>query len=387
MRANEIAPSKLVVFDIDDTLVHTPTLVHVLDQGGNRVRSLDSHKFTHYQLKPGEVFDFGEFRNAAEFFKKARAIVPMVDRLKRDIATGNRVVMVTARADFDDREVFLNTFRKMGIDMSRVHVYRAGNMPGNATEEKKKIIIRGLLDQGNYSKVIMYDDAEPNLKSFISLKSEYPNIKFYAWHVSPAGAASEYQRSNESSKTPLELVGKGRYSKVTGADDYSVDKTYTRKPSTKRVDPYPIYIQTIVVNTLSDTNPYFPRVNVITAQSKPVYNMERLTPFSELPLETMSGIRDRIFSAPYSAPLKSSQEGAQSIASTLNRAVHSGDYSSLGDPLLIKALKVIRKIFIDRNSAVQGTSANIFKPDLHSENIMVRLTSTGPQLVLTDPLH
>jgi hypothetical protein len=121
----------------------------------------------------------------------------MVDRLKQDIATGNKVVMVTARADFDNRELFLDTFRKMGVDMSRVHVYRAGNMPGNATEEKKKIIIRGLLDQGNYSKVIMYDDAEPNLNSFISLKTEYPDIKFYAWHVSPSGKASEYQRTNE----------------------------------------------------------------------------------------------------------------------------------------------------------------------------------------------
>ena len=198
MRATEITPSKLVIFDIDDTLVHTPTLVHVLDQSGNIVNSLDSHKFTHYQLKPGEAFDFGEFRNAREFFEKSKPIIPMVDRLKQDIATGNKVVMVTARADFDNRELFLDTFRKMGVDMSRVHVYRAGNMPGNATEEKKKIIIRGLLDQGNYSKVIMYDDAEPNLNSFISLKTEYPDIKFYAWHVSPAGKASEYQRSNES---------------------------------------------------------------------------------------------------------------------------------------------------------------------------------------------
>jgi hypothetical protein len=34
--------------------------------------------------------------------------------------------MVTARADFNDRELFLDTFRKWGIDMSRVHVYRDG---------------------------------------------------------------------------------------------------------------------------------------------------------------------------------------------------------------------------------------------------------------------
>ena len=71
--------------------------------------------------------------------------------------------MVTARADFNDRELFLDTFRKYGVDMSKVHVYRAGNMKIKAqTEEKKKIIIRNLLNQGHYTKAIMYDDAIPN---------------------------------------------------------------------------------------------------------------------------------------------------------------------------------------------------------------------------------
>jgi hypothetical protein len=65
------------------------------------------------------------------------------------------------------------------------------------TEEKKKIIIRKLLDQGNYTKAIMYDDAEPNLQSFVELKTEYPKTKFYAWHVSLEGEASEYHRTNE----------------------------------------------------------------------------------------------------------------------------------------------------------------------------------------------
>ena len=44
----------------------------------------------------------------------------------------------------------------------------------------------------------MYDDAVPNLQSFIELKQEYPNTKFYAWHVSPQGEATEYDRTNES---------------------------------------------------------------------------------------------------------------------------------------------------------------------------------------------
>ena len=198
MRAQEFQPKKLVIFDIDDTLVHTQTKVNVV-KDGQVAKELNSHDFTHYKLQPGEQFDFENFRNAHDFFHNSKPIIPMMNQLKHDIATGNKVVMVTARADFDDRELFLDTFRKYGVDIDRVHVYRAGNMTGKMqTEEKKKIIIRKLLDQGQYTKAIMYDDAVPNLDSFVELKDEYPRTKFYAWHVSLEGEASEYHRTNES---------------------------------------------------------------------------------------------------------------------------------------------------------------------------------------------
>ena len=198
MRAKEFSPNKLVIFDIDDTLVHTQTKVRVL-KDGKVVKELNSHDFTHYKLQPGEEFDFENFRNAHDFFHNSKPIIPMMNQLKQDIATGNKVVMVTARADFDDRELFLDTFRKYGVDMGKVHVYRAGNMTQKVqTEEKKKIIIRNLLDKGNYTKAIMYDDAIPNLTSFVELKDEYTSTKFYAWHVSLEGEASEFHRTNES---------------------------------------------------------------------------------------------------------------------------------------------------------------------------------------------
>jgi FMN phosphatase YigB (HAD superfamily) len=202
MRFRDIEPKKLVVFDIDDTLVHTQTKVHVV-KDGEVVNSLNSHDFTHYKLKPGESFDFEDFRNAREFFEKSKPIIPMMSQLKQDIATGNKVVMVTARADFDDKELFLDTFRKYGVDIDKVHVYRAGNSKQGSTEERKKLIIKNLLDKADYTKAIMYDDAKPNLHTFIELKKDHPNTRFYAWHVSTSGDASEYMREgivNEKKK-------------------------------------------------------------------------------------------------------------------------------------------------------------------------------------------
>ncbi len=205
MRAQELGNEKLVIFDIDDTLVNTDTRVNVV-RDGKIVKQLNSHDFTHYKLGPGESFDFGAFKDAREFFTKARPIPGMIRQLKHDIATGNRVIMLTARSDFNDRDIFLDTFRRFGIDMDRVHVYRAGNLAIKAaTEEKKKIILKHLLGKEHFAKLIMYDDSIPNLNAFLSLKQEYPWSKFYAWHVDPNGQASEYHRTDEALNSQKDL--------------------------------------------------------------------------------------------------------------------------------------------------------------------------------------
>jgi len=211
MRAQELGSGKLVIFDIDDTLVNTDTRVNVV-QDGKIIKQLNSHDFTHYKLGPGETFDFGAFKDAREFFTKAKPIPGMIRQLKQDIATGNRVIMLTARSDFNDRDVFLDTFRRFGIDMDQVHVYRAGNMAIKAaTEEKKKIILKHLLGKEHFDKLIMYDDSVPNLNAFLSLKQDYPYSKFYAWHVDPNGQASEYHRTNESAVTEIARIPQGDY--------------------------------------------------------------------------------------------------------------------------------------------------------------------------------
>jgi GNAT superfamily N-acetyltransferase len=211
MRAQELGSGKLVIFDIDDTLVNTDTLVNVV-QDGRVIKQLNSHDFTHYKLGPGETFDFGAFKDAREFFTKARPIPGMIKQLKHDIATGNRVIMLTARSDFNDRDIFLDTFRRFGIDMDQVHVYRAGNLAIKAaTEEKKKIILKHLLGKEHFDKLIMYDDSVPNLNAFLSLKQDYPYSKFYAWHVDPNGQATEYHRTDEDAMMEIARIPVGDY--------------------------------------------------------------------------------------------------------------------------------------------------------------------------------
>jgi len=182
----------LTIFDIDDTLFHTTAQIKVI-KDGKVVRSLTNQEFNNYELQPGEEFDFGEFRSAEKFARESEPIKPMINTLKRilDRAANTKVIMLTARADFDDKDKFLNTFKKYGIDMSRIHVHRAGNLPGDEPPAYKKAIwVRKYLNTGKYNRVNLIDDSMTNLKVFKSLKSEYPDVNFDAYFVKPEGSVT-----------------------------------------------------------------------------------------------------------------------------------------------------------------------------------------------------
>jgi FMN phosphatase YigB (HAD superfamily) len=194
MRAREFTPAKssLVIFDIDDTLLHTTAQIAVV-KDGQVIRKLTNQEFNNYTLQPGETFDFGEFKDAEKFNRESKPIPSMINKLKAIMnhAGNAEVIMLTARSDFDNRDLFLKTFTDLGIDMSRVHVHRAGNLPGDdIPAEKKAVYVRKYLKTGKYDHVRLYDDSMSNLRVFKALKAEYPNVDFRAYYVGPQGTTS-----------------------------------------------------------------------------------------------------------------------------------------------------------------------------------------------------
>lgn len=187
-KINEAEGLGLTIFDIDDTLFRTTAQIKVV-KDGRIIRSLNNQEFNTYKLQPGERFDFGEFKNAEKFNKESIPISPMIAKLNAIIknAGASKVIMLTARSDFDNKDLFLDTFRKYGIDMSKVHVHRAGNL-GMAPAESKAVWIRKYLDTGKFSRVRLYDDAMSNIKMFNNLQKEYPNIKFFPYFVTHEGS-------------------------------------------------------------------------------------------------------------------------------------------------------------------------------------------------------
>lgn len=230
MRAFELKQSKnqLVIFDIDDTLLHTTAKINVI-KDGRVVRSLTNQEFNNYQLNPGEEFDFGEFRDAKKFEEESLPIGPMLDRLKADVSAGHDVVMLTARADFDSQKPVWRTFLRHGIDINNdVHLYRAGNLPGDDNPAYKKAIhVNKWLKTGKYDHVTMYDDSERNLSVFKKLKKNFPGIEFEAHHVSPEGKTKQVEQSvterSRRKKVKSAAYGPGPYGWYGYDADHSGD--------------------------------------------------------------------------------------------------------------------------------------------------------------------
>ena len=180
----------LTVFDIDETLFQTKAMIRVM-KDGQLVRSLDNQEYNTYRLKDGETYDYGEFKSADTFDKTSVPIMNMIQKAKAIISnankSGSKVIIITARADFDDKKLFLSTFRKYGIDIDNVYVERAGNLNLGSSAKNKRFIFHKYLKGGKFERVRFFDDAMSNLVMFKALAKKYPGIKFEPYLVNHDG--------------------------------------------------------------------------------------------------------------------------------------------------------------------------------------------------------
>ena len=186
-----VGSGTLTIFDIDETLFHTKAKVRVM-KGGKFVRDLDNQEFNTYQRKEGETYDFGEFKSAKVFNQTSVPVHKMIRKAKAIVKAKknphSRAIICTARSDFDNKKLFLKTFRDHGLPIDDMHVERAGNLNIDSSAEAKKVVFRKYLNTQNYIKARLYDDAMSNLKAFLDLKKEYPDITFEAWFVEHDGS-------------------------------------------------------------------------------------------------------------------------------------------------------------------------------------------------------
>ena len=187
----------LTIFDIDETLFHTKAKIKV-KKDGKIVASLTNVEYNNYTLKPGEEFDYGQFKSAKVFAKTSTPIAKMINKakliIKNAVKAGSKVIVVTARGDMDDKKLFVDTFKAQGLDMKNVYIERAGNIGLDDAAKNKEVVFKKYLDTGDYKRIRLFDDAVDNLYALLSLRDEYPDVEFEAYRVKRDGSIKSIRR-------------------------------------------------------------------------------------------------------------------------------------------------------------------------------------------------
>lgn len=182
----------LYVFDIDDTLFRTGARVIIM-KDGRVVKKISPTEYNTYVLKPGESYDYGEFRSAEVFRKTAVPIDNVIEKARKIIGRSvgglDEVVFLTARGDFDDKNIFIKVFADHGIDIrNHAYVERSGNLNLGSAAKNKRFILHKYLTSGRFRKIVLFDDSEQNITMFKALAKHYKSIKFVIYRVREDGS-------------------------------------------------------------------------------------------------------------------------------------------------------------------------------------------------------
>jgi hypothetical protein len=172
----------------------------------------------------------------------------------------------------------------------------------------------------------------------------------------------------DSSKEDPEVKGSGFFAAVKGDEDpFMINKV------NKGIDEDPAY-DAYVNNKLAQSNPHFPRIYQIQRGKK--WKMEKL-PFT---LEEYLNTDDHeenthrfnlINNIYFDGAALNDKGKLYDLVKSASSPIKLESYK--------KALGMIEQEFLSLRKS------NKFRYDLHANNIMVRLTPQGPQLVITDP--
>ena len=180
----------LSMFDMDETLFRTAAQVRVCNANSGLVCVLDNQSFNGYKLKPGERYDFSQFRDSEFFSQTSKPIESIIKELKEHYSHnkmyGGMTVIITARGDFTDKEIFLSFLESHGLpvrDTKFFYIHRTGDGDMSIpVAEKKKIVIEEYLKVG-YDVVTFFDDNLNNLIEFMKLSETWTRTEFCSFLV------------------------------------------------------------------------------------------------------------------------------------------------------------------------------------------------------------
>jgi hypothetical protein len=181
-----------------------------------------------------------------------------------------------------------------------------------------------------------------------------------------------------------DVIGDGKHSVVKADRDSSMVIKKNVKPTSDEYpsDPYWDYVELCIKH--QDSNPFFPRIYEFKKYKDGEKNvkyklkMERLTPLSELDDNVIKGIIRSIVDENHHVVADiwyHHRNNITDILSILVEFILNGTIPPI-DQSLQEYVKIFGKFLSKANHTL----------DIDDNNIMIRHTPHGPQLVITDPL-
>jgi len=169
---------KIVVFDLDDTLVITDAMVKVCDGSTGECFTLTPEEFNEYETDPNHKVDFDDFKSL-EIMKAGKLIEHYFNIFKSNYKRGIAVGIVTAR---DDREMIYTWLREhVGFKIDKDLIFAISDpvhgFKGTIADRKKQAF-ETYIEMG-YINFKFYDDDIANLKLVKSLEKEHTDVQIY----------------------------------------------------------------------------------------------------------------------------------------------------------------------------------------------------------------
>ena len=167
---------KIIVFDLDDTLISSDAKIKVFDSHTNdMVSSLSPMQFNYHIKQHNQYLSFDDF-DCEKILGRSKILHNSFRSFKRYYNNGVPLSIITARSN---KKIVIDFFKSKNILLKPSLVYTVSNHKSGFTgniDERKKQAIQILIDKG-YNDITFYDDNLDNLKAASELNSDIVKIK------------------------------------------------------------------------------------------------------------------------------------------------------------------------------------------------------------------
>lgn len=173
---------KIIVFDVDDTLIVTESKIYITNTLTGDRFGLTTTEFATYKHTPHDMFDFSDFGNV-NLLKAGRLIEWVFNILKRSIQKAIPVGIITAR---DNANLIIDFLEHNDVHIDHKYIF-AVNEPNNGfigknTAERKKEAFVKLIEMG-FTDFTFYDDDENNINIAKTIPNDFSNTTMKTHHI------------------------------------------------------------------------------------------------------------------------------------------------------------------------------------------------------------